>query len=79
VDKCSLFIILYNIHTNVVLASGIYLFQAPAVAYIEDCTVESPYLGHSHVPLNTRLANDYAARKEYNGGGTARAREQGDL
>jgi hypothetical protein len=56
------------------------LFQVPAVAYIEDCTLDSPYLGHSHVPLNPGLANGYAARKEYdNGGGTARLREQGDL
>ena len=78
--ECSQCIILYNFHTNVTLASGIYLFKVAAVACIEDCTGDSPYLGHSHVPLNPGLANDYTARKEYdNGGGTGRVREQGDL
>ena len=51
-----------------------HLFQVPAVAYVEDCSVASPYLGHPGP------ANDYTARKEYDSGrGTAHVREQGDL
>ena len=59
--ECSTFVILYNIHTNVVLARGICLFKVAAVDYTEDSTIDDLYLRHAHVPLTPGLANDYTA------------------